>query len=107
MANERRAARKTGRRNTALPGHRASPKNQEASDRGSLEDQIVALAVGGKLAGAGRRAIEAQRKGGLPVTFMRGDEIIKAHPDGREEVLGKVERVPYTLPKGVAILGKQ
>ena len=68
----------------------------------SLEDAIVGLAASGKLAGAGRAAIRAQKEAGLPVTYQQGNEVIKEFPDGRREVLATLEPPTYRLPKGVA-----
>lgn len=78
----------------------------EAADAGSLESGVVKLAVGGKLARAGRQAILAQRKRRLPITFKRGDEVIKLYADGREEILEKLQATPYVLPNGVKIIGR-
>lgn len=75
-------------------------------DRQSLEAGVVKLALSGKLAGAGRRAVAAQRRLGLPVTFKRGNQIVKKYADGHIEVLGGLERPVYTLPKGVKIIGR-
>lgn len=80
-------------------------RRKGGEDAGSLEERIVALASAGKLANAGRNAIRAQRRKGLAITFQRGDQIIKKHPDGREEVLGTVGRADYIIPKGVKIIG--
>jgi hypothetical protein len=70
----------------------------------SLEAQIVNLAVSGKLAEAGRRAIEAQIKLGLPVTVQKGDKVIKRYADGHEEVLETIPRRKLKIPKGVAVI---
>ncbi len=41
----------------------------------------------GKLARIGRRAVAAQRAAGLPVTFQRGDQVLRELPDGTVQVL--------------------
>jgi len=64
----------------------------------------VQLAISGKLAEVGRRAIEAQRKLGLPVTIQKGDQVIKRYADGREEVLEIIPRRKFKVPRGVAII---
>jgi len=79
-------------------------KRDTREDAGSLESRVVILAKRGKLAKAARNAVRAQRRKGLAVTFQRGTDIIKLHPDGREEVLGKVERPKYVLPRNVSII---
>jgi len=70
----------------------------------TLEANLVVLAMTGKLAKAGRRAVASQVDRGLPVTFKRGQRVIKVHPDGREEILATLERPAYTLPKGVRVV---
>jgi hypothetical protein len=70
----------------------------------TLEANLVGLAMNGKLAKAGRRAVASQVGRGLPVTFKRGQKVIKVHPDGREEILATLERPTYTLPKGVRVI---
>jgi hypothetical protein len=73
--------------------------------RNSLEDQIVDLALKGKLANASRQAIRRQQKMGLAITYKRGNDIVKQFPDGRIETLAKVDSPKYRFPKGVRILG--
>lgn len=85
-----------------LASRGTSAQSHEAAD--SLEGRIVGLAMGGKLAKAGRKAIRSQRSRGLAVTFKQGDQVIRQHADGRKEVLAVLERPTYTLPRGVAIL---
>lgn len=58
---------------------------QEASD--SLESQLPRLIADGKLEEAARDPLVRQKAKGLAVTFLRGNKIIKEHPDGREEVI--------------------
>ena len=72
-----------------------------------MEDRIVGLALSGKLAGAARNEIRAIRKLGLPLTFKRGNKIVKEFPDGRVEVLETLEKRPPVVPKGVKIIGRQ
>jgi hypothetical protein len=86
-----------------------SPAAQSASRRiveesDSLESHVVGLAMSGKIGKAAKRAVRAQQRLGLAVTYKRGDRIIKRHADGREEVLGTVQRANYTLPKGVRVI---
>jgi hypothetical protein len=73
-------------------------------DSNSLEDRVVRLARTGRLAKAARHAVHMQQKKGLAITCKRGDQIVKRYADGREEILGTVERRPYTLPRGVTII---
>jgi hypothetical protein len=83
-----------------------SPTKRRATrpETRTLEANLVGLAMNGKLAKAGRRAVASQVDRGLPVTFKRGQKIIKAHADGREEVLATLDRPAYTLPKGVRVI---
>jgi hypothetical protein len=76
-------------------------------DRNSLESSLIKLATKGTLAKAGRKAIAAQRKRKIAVTFKRGDEVIKRHDNGDEEVLEKLPHLAYTLPRGVKIIGRR
>jgi hypothetical protein len=71
---------------------------------GALEDHLLELVAEGKLAEAAGGAIRAQKERGLPVTFKRGDQVIKAFPDGREEVLTTLARPIYTIPSGVRVI---
>ena len=75
--------------------------NGTRPDKGSLEDRIVGLAMRGKLTRIGRRAVAAQRAAGLPVTFKRGDQVIRELPDGTVEVLATIAAVRYRVPDGV------
>ena len=85
--------------------HRRSRKtplaNGHREPAGSLEGSIMEMARRGELAKPARLAIRRLRRKGLPITFQRGNEIIKQHADGRMEVLGFVEPVAYQIPKGV------
>jgi hypothetical protein len=83
-------------------------KSRTAEASGSLESQISHLAAKGKLAAAARRAIRAQRARGLPITFKRGNKIIRQHPNGQEELLQHLTATKRVkLPAGVRILGKK
>jgi hypothetical protein len=74
-------------------------------DPSSLEANVVRLALEGKLSAAADRAVEEQRALGLPITFQRGDEVIKQYADGREEVLAKIPQTPpYNAPRGVRVI---
>ena len=60
------------------------------------------LAVTGQLAEAAAAAIRAQKKAGLPVTFLEGNNVIREHADGRREVLRRLKPAPKSpIPKGV------
>jgi hypothetical protein len=71
---------------------------------GQLEDHLLDLVANGELAEAAGGAIRAQKERGLPVTFKRGDDVIKAFADGREEVLATLARPTYKTPSGVRVL---
>ena len=74
-------------------------------DPNSLEANVVRLALEGKLSAAADRAVEEQRALGLPVTFQRGNEVIRQHSDGREEVLATIPQTPpYKAPPGVRVI---
>ena len=85
----------------------ADLETPEPPEAQSLEDGIVALAESGELAKAAGQAIRHQKELGIAVTFQRGDDVIKQHADGTEEVLAKVERPTYTIPTGVRIIKNQ
>jgi hypothetical protein len=70
-------------------------------EKNTLEGQIVRFAKSGKLAKAGRKAVRAQKKHGLPTTFKQGSKIVRVHPDGRVETLANIQPTPYKLPPGV------
>jgi hypothetical protein len=81
-------------------------RRAEASD--SLEGQISDLAAKGKLAAAAHRAIRTQRAQGLPITFKRGNKIVRQHPNGQEELLQDLAATKQVkLPAGVKVLGKK
>jgi hypothetical protein len=85
------AARRTG---AARNGHAAVVVGPD------LEEELVRLAESGRLAGAGRAAVRADRAAGLPVTYQRGSQVVREYPDGRREVLGTIPPTPpYKLPK--------
>ena len=86
-----------------LPLHAIAASDLD-KDPTTLEGSIVKLALGGQLRKATRKVLTAQPKRGIAITFKRGRQIIKRYPDGHTEILGEVQRVPYTLPKGVKIL---
>ena len=78
--------------------------NGQREPAGSLEGMIMEMARRGELAIPARLAIRRLRRKGVPITFRRGQQIIKQHANGREEVLGVIERLEYKLPKGVRII---
>ena len=82
------------RRAPATPSRRAAPQ--------TLEDAIVAAATSGRLSEVARAEVRAQRRAGLPITYKRGNQIVKEFPDGRREILGEIEAAPYKFPKKVA-----
>jgi hypothetical protein len=106
MARNVKHSRRSAQRPSRMASHNG---NGRASAKGSglLEDHLVKLAVSGKLAGAARSAIRAQKKLGLPVTFKRGNQVVKVFANGREEILETLNRPAYKLPKGVAIIRKK
>jgi hypothetical protein len=69
-----------------------------------LENDIVDLALSGALKSAARDAVRAQLRQGIPVTYKKGNQVVKHYPDGLEEVLGTVPVATFTLPKGVRVL---
>jgi hypothetical protein len=64
------------------------------------------LAVRGKIARAADEAVQTQRDIGLPIVFQRRDKIVKQNADGTEEILGKISRLNYGVPKNVAVFSK-
>lgn len=104
MPNRRKPSSKstTTRRHTAparSPCKGTRPK--------TLESVIVELATSGELAQAAQAAIENHRRHGVPITYLRGDEIVTESPDGTIEVLERIDRPAYTLPAGVKILPRR
>jgi hypothetical protein len=81
-----------------------SPSDQES---GTLEGGIVDLALRGKLAKAARKAIRTAKGRGLPITFKKGNQVVKEHADGRIEVLETLAAPEYVLPKGVKIISRK
>lgn len=83
-------------------------KRARALGGGETADQrVVELALQGKLAKSARAAVRHHKAQGNPVTFKRGDKIIRETSDGRKEQIGTVKRaVDFRLPKGVRVLGK-
>ena len=77
-------------------------KSTEGED--SLEAALPRLIAEGRLGEAGRRAIADQLARGFPVTFQRGELVIKLFPDGREEVLARVPVRPYKLPIDISVV---
>jgi len=74
---------------------------------GSLEANIMKMAQNGDLEKAAQNAIRRLRRKKIPITFQRGMEIIRQHPDGREEIRGIVKPVAFRLPKGVKIIASK
>lgn len=74
-------------------------------DAGSLEQRVVSLALGGKLAHAAQKAVRLQKARGLAVTFKRGDAIVKQHSSGRIEKIATIQPRKYAVPAGVRIIG--
>jgi hypothetical protein len=75
--------------------------------RNSLEGRIVELATSGKLGWGARAAIRSQKRDGLPITTMRGNQVVRIFPGGRVEILETVERPEFTIPKGVKLLKRK
>ena len=70
-----------------------------------LEDCIMDLAVSGRLAKAGQKAVALQREHGLPVTYLNDEgKIVRELPDGKIEVLGEVKKAAFKRPKGVRVI---
>lgn len=76
----------------------------EMDDPDSLEAQLPRLIASGELKEAARLAIADQLARGIPVTFQRGELVVKLHPDGREEVLARLPTRPYKLPANVSVV---
>jgi hypothetical protein len=73
--------------------------------KGSLEENIVKFSEKGGLKKIGKAAVRKQKRHGLPVTYRQGKQIIKRHPDGKEEVLAEIAPVKFSVPAGVRIIG--
>jgi hypothetical protein len=73
-----------------------------------LEDLIVSLAESGQLPAAGRQAARETRAAGLPLTYKRGNQIVREHPGGRREVLETLPPAPpFKRPKGVKVIRRR
>jgi hypothetical protein len=79
-------------------------KQNDFDDLDSLEAQLPRLIASGELKEAARRAIADQLARGIPVTFQRGEAIVKVYPDGREEILGRVPQRTYRIPPDVTVV---
>jgi hypothetical protein len=106
--NGNRKTHPVKRRKTSGKATSASATTRRAigAERGSLESGLYKLATSGELSKAARAAIKKQQKQGLPITFQRGDQIIKQYADGREDILATLPRQPYVRPKGVKVIGR-
>ena len=92
-------------RNAKHPARRRPPTTSRRREPRELEDVVVALAESGVLAQAARAEIRAQRAAGLPITYQRGNDIVREYPDGRLEVLETLLPAPaYKRPRGVATI---
>jgi len=77
-------------------------------EENSLEDAIVRLALSGELAKAAGDAIRKAKRLGLPVTYLRGNQVVKEYADGRIEVIETLAPpAPYALPRGVKIFSER
>jgi hypothetical protein len=83
---------------------KANANNGQREPAGSLEALIMGMARRGELAKPAQLAIRRLRRKGVPITFRRGRQIITQYADGREEILGEIERPTYKFPKGVRII---
>lgn len=55
-------------------------------------DELVKVAVRGV-----RKGIASAKEAGLYITYAKGTEIVREHPDGRIEVIGRLENTPVTI----------
>src|SRR3982751_5317196 len=95
------------KKTTSKPKPRAPPRRPPARAR-ELEDLIVSLAESGQLAAAGRQAARETRAAGLPLTYKRGNQIVREYPDGRREVLETLPPAPpFERPKGVKLIRRR
>ena len=75
-----------------------------AAEADRRECRVVDLALSGKLAAAGREAIADYQRLGLPRVMSRDGKLIQVDPDGREQVLDDIVKVPFKRPPNVALL---
>lgn len=59
----------------------------------SLEDGETIVLIQSVARYAGQTAISEAKVLKLAVTYLRGHDVVKRHPDGKIEVLGKVKRI--------------
>jgi hypothetical protein len=77
---------------------------EESEEPDSLEARLREMIASGELKEPAGQAIAAQLAQGFPVTFQRGDAVIRLFPDGHEEVIARVPIASYTLPPNVAVV---
>ena len=75
-----------------------------AEDANEVDARLYRAIAEGRLAEAGRKAIERQKAKGMTVTFLRGNVVVMQHPDGHEDILGTVARRPHWTPRHSLIL---
>ena len=86
----------------------ASSELTRGSLSDELENRIIAMAMTGHVARAARAAVRRQQSIGLPVTFRRGNRVLKKYADGQVVTLELLDPVPaYTLPPSAVVIGKK
>jgi hypothetical protein len=69
-----------------------------------LEDVIYEMAISGAFAKAARKIIKDQLQAGIPVTYLKQNDIVREYPDGRIEVIGHIKKSTFKAPPGVEII---
>src|SRR6478609_3988811 len=77
------ATKKSGSRAKPSAGRVTRRRSAADAEPGSLESGVRGLAAQGTLAKAAQGAIKDQQRQGVPVTYQRGNQVIKQHADGR------------------------
>ena len=77
---------------------------EESEEPDSLDARLREMIASGELKEAAGQAIAAQLARGFPVTFQRGDAVVRLFPDGHEEFITSVPITTYKLPPNVAIV---
>ena len=84
-----------------LNGRHRKPRGTSTAREG--EDAVLGVGLSRRVRAAVREEVRAQRAAGLPVTYQRGNEVVREFADGRIEVLETLPPPPaYTLPRSVA-----
>lgn len=86
-----------------------SGKRRRRISLASLEDDETLMLIKSVARYAGQTAISEAKVLKLALTYLRGHEVVKCHPDGKIEVIGNVKPVDPNLKfaKGTVLHAKK